>query len=421
MTFFARFTSLLGKPKAKPSPIRRRPMLEHLESRITPTTYVWMGDRGSNWRDGGSWVRNGIFRGLVPGETDDAVIPTTAVSNPTIFPTETFRVGSLRSRVDAGGTGDPFLHVQGTLTITGQGATDSSWSQGCIDIGGQLIVSGGGTRFDWDGGRIESLASIDTARLVVANFATLNITGSPSSLEVALNVGDSALGPGTVTLGGMANNSTVKRGVDIRVGPSSKLIFEQDHAMASAGGIVQVSASDVLEGTIKNSGLVWRKSSDSAYVYTNMGIDNDNGGTLRLDPNTSLSVFNTLDDGLAASVVAADNSVVQLGAGSTLLTRRGVRLSAATSEFRAMGDVKDLADTGVTLGGDLVAFDGTVRVGAFSDKYTTLTLPYGNLDLIGATLNMKVDGQTDGHGDNIVLWLGSATISPTAAVLQVNT
>src|SRR5262245_14132515 len=58
----------------------RRPTVEPLEDRVTPSTVTWLGNAGTlNWGDAGNWSNN-----LVPTNADDVTISKTGVGTITI-------------------------------------------------------------------------------------------------------------------------------------------------------------------------------------------------------------------------------------------------------------------------------------------------------------------------------------------------
>src|SRR5207249_4669111 len=66
-----------SRPRVPHSRTSRRLLVEQLESRLAPATFIWTGAASTSWATGANW-QGGIAPPSASGPLDDLVFPSTA-------------------------------------------------------------------------------------------------------------------------------------------------------------------------------------------------------------------------------------------------------------------------------------------------------------------------------------------------------
>jgi hypothetical protein len=346
--------------------------LEQLETRVTPTAFVWTNAGANNtWENGANWSGgNGTnYPGSGGSTSDTAEFNSDHVASVTMS-NAGLTIATLTIN-----------NYTGTITLnqplsvnTGGSMNSGTIVQGAGSTGYSLTISGG--TFTWSGGNINYVAGQATTvgQLTISSGAEMDFTNAGAGVTVHL--GDNVTNNGTLKL---ANTSTVEldNTPTITNTTSGKInITVTDHNGLTIGGTTHV--------TIQNSGTI-EKTTDSAGWYDIFDAVNNKASTSVLQVDSGILSFSAGDPSSGYSVNQSAG-VIQISGGAELdAYASGLNQSGGT--FRTNGTGTATLDT-FTASFNMTG--GTLQVGDGTPTIATLAVS-GNWSWTSGTVSLVYD------------------------------
>jgi len=409
--------------RRRPQPRRSHLQVEHLEDRLVPSTYTWLGTNSGSWNDLGNWQTTAS---VTPNSTSDEVFfdgSKTVAHALDLGATNddgaktVGRIGTVNNW-GSGNNQTVTLGLNSSLTVDGVTKGRSAWSSGNLAIYGSAttlaFLSSG---IDLFGGTISADGQGGTdscGRIRVGGGANMVCGENFTSLHVIVWVGKDADGndsTGSMTVGGTGQNMYIGKNVDvylINISANGTLNMDQTANCDTAGSL---TGSGPNARNVVNSGMVERGAGTTDDVTIGCGGLSNTGGTLWLPAGTKMTI---IDDNFNNTTPFYQSSgKVQLDPSSHLTVSGTASFDGGDLGTTQSATGNATATFEVTSGSLVFDSSGNIILGTDDavTRYSTLVVD-GNFTMSNGTLKVTINGATSESKDVLKVQNGTATFSP---------
>ncbi len=373
-------------------------VLERLEDRIVPTTFIWQGINGGVWTASENWGQP-----TAPTTGSDVVINNgTTPSFNTVVDINTLTLSAASGLAISGGT----LTLDAASTLNGS----ISLSAGSLAAAGTETLAGATT---WSGGTLTSSGAgswTNTGAVTVPNNSGVTVQGTFNNtgtfaINSAGNLTDLVISGTFTNTGG--GSITMSNTTANRIYGTGTLVNDTTNTIQGAG---QIGIGQTL--TLNNKGTINANVSNSLLIGTTTPVTNS--ATLEATAGGTLNLQATFNNSAAGVLVATDTgSIVNLN-GATI---NGGTLTTNTLHTATPGVIEN--NGSATLSGVTVGTGSTLTL-----LNNTTTVLLGSITNKGAITQNSAGNVTDIEIKGAVSLAGGGTLtmSNTAAnrVLSLN-
>src|SRR5581483_11503403 len=337
--------SARAAPRRSTAAPRRRPRLERLEDRTTPTQFTWSGlGPDPRWSDGANWVGGAVPHPSVVGDPVDLLFPAGAAQPTSLNDLGPITFNSIT--FDGGGyaVADQALNLTGALTANNPDGTADA-----LDVP-VMLSAGGGSQViavTTAGAKLtlsQPLSCNPGVNLVKPGAGTLVLNGDDSQLSAAIDVQAGVLQAGAATaLGSPAQGTTVEPGAALWLTAgigAEPLTLSGDGLVAggqSTGALRAVSGNLVASGAVSLRGSVTIGADAGSQLPLGGPIDDGKQGfgltkalpgTLRLAPAAGAgNTYGGATDVAQGILVLAQDGALAGSAATTVAAGAQLQLS----------------------------------------------------------------------------------------------